>query len=77
MGGCISQELTLARPDLVRSLTSMSSSTASRRVGRPRFDIAARMITAKRAVDREQAIEMSLAAGAGSGRPATRWTSTG
>ena len=61
MGGCISQELTLARPDLVRSLTSMSSSTASRRVGRPRFDIAARMITAKRAVDREQAIEMSLA----------------
>ena len=27
MGGCISQELTLAHPDLIRSLTSMSSST--------------------------------------------------
>ena len=53
MGGCISQELTLARPDLIRSLTSMSSSTASRRVGRPRFDIAARMVTAKRAADRD------------------------
>ena len=41
MGGCISQSLTLRHPSLVRSLTSMSSSTGSRRVGRPRLDIAA------------------------------------
>ena len=39
----------------------MSSSTASRRVGRPRLDVAARMLTAKRAANREQAIELSLA----------------
>lgn len=61
MGGCISQVLTLEYPDRVRSLTSMSSTTGSRRVGRPRLDIARRMITQKSAQTRDEAIELGLA----------------
>lgn len=61
MGGCISQVLTLEYPDLVRSLTSMSSTTGSRRVGRPRLDIARRMVTQKPAQTKDEAIELGLA----------------
>jgi pimeloyl-ACP methyl ester carboxylesterase len=61
MGGCISQSLTLAHPQLVRSLTSISSSTGSRRVGRPRFDVAARMLVRRPAANREEAIALSVA----------------
>ncbi len=60
MGGCISQSLAIAHPDLVRSLTSISSSTGSRRVGRPRFDIARFMVARKPAKDREGAIALSV-----------------
>ncbi len=60
MGGCISQALAIQRPDLVRSLTSMSSSTASRRVGRPRLDIAAMMLFRRAAGSREEAIAASI-----------------
>ena len=61
MGGCISQILTLEHPHRVRSLTSMSSTTGSRRVGHPRLDIARRMITQRSARSREEAIEIGLA----------------
>jgi len=61
MGGCISQALTLAHPQLVRSLTSISSSTGSRRVGRPRFEVAARMLLRRPAANRDEAIARSVA----------------
>jgi pimeloyl-ACP methyl ester carboxylesterase len=61
MGGCISQILTLEYPARVRSLTSMSSTTGSRRVGRPRLDIARRMVTQKAARTKQEAIEIGLA----------------
>jgi pimeloyl-ACP methyl ester carboxylesterase len=61
MGGCISQSLTLTHPQLVRSLTSISSSTGSRRVGRPRFDVAVRMLVRRPAANREEAIALSVA----------------
>jgi pimeloyl-ACP methyl ester carboxylesterase len=61
MGGCISQSLTIAHPELVRSLTSISSSTGSRRVGRPRFDIARYMVVRRPAKDRDEAIALSVA----------------
>ncbi len=61
MGGCISQVLTLEHPNRVRSLTSMSSSTGSRRVGRPRLDIARRTVTQKRARSRQELIDLGLA----------------
>ncbi len=59
MGGCISQSLTLGHPQLVRSLTSISSSTGSRRVGHPRLDVAATLLLRKPAKDREEAIALS------------------
>lgn len=61
MGGCISQSLALERPDLVRSLTSISSSTGSRRVGRPRFDVARHLLFRKPAKSRDEAIALSVA----------------
>jgi pimeloyl-ACP methyl ester carboxylesterase len=70
MGGCISQALTLAHPQLVRSLTSISSSTGSRRVGRPRFDVAARMLVRRPAANRDEAIALSVATWRRIGSPA-------
>jgi pimeloyl-ACP methyl ester carboxylesterase len=61
MGGCISQILALEYPTRVRSLTSMSSTTGSRRGGRPRLDIARRMVTQKSVETRQEAIELGLA----------------
>jgi len=61
MGGCIGQSLTLRHPGLVRSLTSISSSTGSRRVGRPRFEVGVRMLVRRRAADRAAAIAHSVA----------------
>ena len=59
MGGCISQALALAHPGLVRSLTSMSSSTGSRRVGHPRLDVVAKLLLGKPAKSRAEAIALS------------------
>ena len=59
MGGCISQALALGRPELVRSLTSMSSSTGSRRVGHPRLDVAAKLLFRTPAKNRDEAISLS------------------
>ncbi len=61
MGGMIAQNLVLLRPDLVRSLTSISSTTGSLLVGRPRPDVLAHLMRAKPAADREGAIANSLA----------------
>ncbi|MEP6562759.1 MAG: alpha/beta hydrolase, partial [Nakamurella sp.] len=60
MGGCISQSLALQHPELVRSLTSISSSTGSRRVGRPRLDIARHLLFRKPAKSRDEAIALSV-----------------
>src|SRR5664280_2001050 len=59
MGGCISQALTLAHPELVRSLTSMSSSTGSRRVGHARLDVVGKLLLGKPAKSRAEAIALS------------------
>lgn len=61
MGGMIAQILTLLRPDLVRSLTSISSTTGSLRVGKPRADVLRLLATTRPATDREGAIANSLA----------------
>jgi len=61
MGGCISQALVIDHPERVRSLTSISSSTGSRRVGRPRLDIARHMVVRRAAKDRDEAIAQSVA----------------
>ncbi|HEY5878079.1 MAG TPA: alpha/beta hydrolase [Nakamurella sp.] len=61
MGGCISQVLTLEHAERVRSLTSISSTTGNRRVGRPRLDIARRMVTQRPATSRDEVIALALA----------------
>lgn len=61
MGGMIAQNLVLLRPDLVRSLTSISSTTGSLLVGRPHPSVLMKLMTAKPATDREGAIANSLA----------------
>ncbi|MDQ2740616.1 MAG: alpha/beta fold hydrolase [Actinomycetota bacterium] len=61
MGGMIAQTLTLLRPDLVRSLTSISSTTGSLLVGKPRPDVLAKLVTGRIATDREGAIANNLA----------------
>jgi len=61
MGGMIAQTLTLLRPDLVRSLTSISSTTGSLLVGKPRPDVLVKLVTARIATDREVAIANTLA----------------
>ncbi len=61
MGGMIAQNLALLRPDLVLSLTSISSTTGSLAVGRPRWDVLAKMVTARPATSREQGIANSMA----------------
>lgn len=61
MGGCIAQALAIGHPGVIRSLTSISSSTGSRRVGRPRLDIAARVLLRRPASSRADAIASSVA----------------
>jgi pimeloyl-ACP methyl ester carboxylesterase len=61
MGGMIAQNLVLLRPDLVRSLTSISSTTGAMLPGKPRPDVLIRILTAKPASDRDGAIWNSLA----------------
>src|SRR4051794_24370473 len=52
MGGMIAQNLVLLRPDLVRSLTLISSTTGSLRVGQPRWDVLLHLLRARAADDR-------------------------
>ena len=61
MGGMIAQNLVLLRPELVRSLTSISSTTGAMLPGKPRPDVLLRILTAKPAADRDGAISNSLA----------------
>jgi pimeloyl-ACP methyl ester carboxylesterase len=61
MGGMIAQNLVLLRPEMVRSLTSISSTTGSLRVGKPRLAVLVKMMTAAPAVDREGAIAATVA----------------
>jgi pimeloyl-ACP methyl ester carboxylesterase len=56
MGGMIAQTLAARHPDLVLSLTSIMSTTGSRRVGQPALRLMP-MLAARPARDREAAIE--------------------
>ncbi len=60
MGGFIAQILTILRPELVRSLTSISSTTGSRRVGLARPDVLAAMVSRRPARHRDGAVAHSL-----------------
>lgn len=60
MGGMIAQNLVLLRPDLVRSLTSISSTTGATFVGKPRPDVLLHLVTAKPASDRAGGIANSI-----------------
>ncbi len=60
MGGCISQTMVLQNPSVARSLTLISSSTGSRRVGHPHPDVVRRMLTRRPAGSRDEAVEQAL-----------------
>lgn len=60
MGGCIAQSLAIRHPDLVASLTSIASSTGSRRVGHPKLATAYRLLTRPTVTSREEAIALKL-----------------
>lgn len=60
MGGCIAQTLAIRRPDLVASLTSIASSTGSRRVGHPKLATAYRLLTRPTVASREEAVALKL-----------------
>jgi len=61
MGGFIAQTMALKRPDLLRSLTLIMTSTGSRRVGHPSPRVIATVLRRKPAVGRSAAIAASLA----------------
>ena len=70
MGGFISQTVALLRPDLLRSLTLIMTSTGSRRVGRPSAAVARTVLRRRTpATDRDTAIAASLATFALIGSP--------
>ena len=59
MGGMIAQTLAVRRPDAVRSLTSIMSTTGGRRVGRPAHSTL-RLLLSKPPRERDAAIERSV-----------------
>lgn len=59
MGGMIVQQMAIERPDRVRSLCSMMSTTGSRRVGHPSYRTFG-LLVAKPPRDREAAIERAV-----------------
>ena len=61
MGGMIAQNVALLRPDVVRSLTSMSSTTGTTFVGKPHPKVLKQMMTVKPAIDRAGGIANSMA----------------
>jgi pimeloyl-ACP methyl ester carboxylesterase len=60
MGGFIGQTLAIRRPDLVRSLTLIMTSTGSRRVGQPRPRVMRAVLRKRNAADREAAISATV-----------------
>jgi pimeloyl-ACP methyl ester carboxylesterase len=59
MGGMIGQMLAVRRPDVVRSLVSIMSTTGARRIGRP-APSTLRLMVSKPARDRDAAVERAL-----------------
>ena len=60
MGGMISQVLAIDHPERVRSLTSIMSTTGSRKVGRASLRAIMKLVRLAKGGDREQAIENSM-----------------
>ena len=60
MGGFIAQAVALARPDRLRSLTLMMTSTGSRRVGYPSPKVARRLLRRRSVGGRDAAIAMAV-----------------
>ena len=60
MGGFISQRMAIDRPERIRSLTLVMTSTGSRRVGRPTPAVMLRMARQSPAVGRAAAIEANV-----------------
>lgn len=57
MGGFIAQSLAITRPEKVASLTLIMTTTGSRRVGKPKPALAARLARAREVAGRDGAIE--------------------
>jgi pimeloyl-ACP methyl ester carboxylesterase len=60
MGGFIAQTIALNRPELVRTLTLIMTSTGSRKVGQPRRRVTLRMLRRRPVNDRAEAVAAAL-----------------
>ena len=60
MGGMIAQMVAVLRPELVRSLTSMCSTTGAARIGRPKSGLALRTLLMRPVSTRQERIEQSV-----------------
>lgn len=69
MGGQIAQTMAIERPDHVRSLTSMMSTTGNLSVGQPSPETMREVFTARRAVTRDEVIQQALRAFRAVGSP--------
>jgi pimeloyl-ACP methyl ester carboxylesterase len=69
LGGAIAQTMAIERPDRVRSLTSLMSTTGNRSVGQPSPDALRAVFSGPRAVTRDEVIQRMLRAFRAVGSP--------